>query len=148
MRLLDLALAAKDVITGPGKWARHNRDDGKGGHCAMGAIEEALGVRHIGRGAENNPLAKQLVVRLGRLINPKIRHDDESKLVEVCAGRVMRFNDQGSQRKVLNLFQRAADQLKQEYDSRRYKRQVNAMLREAAKTPALAKVELHEKLRA
>lgn len=62
MRLLDLAIKAKAVITGQGKWTKDERDDGDGAHCALGAIEEALGLQH--ETAENHPQASKLVVEM------------------------------------------------------------------------------------
>lgn len=160
MRLFELALKAKNVLVGPGKWTEHVRDNGNGAHCALGALEVALGYDANPDDAdlaEQDPKGRALIaemaVELGFPTFEEWKQENKDSLdsdyltkdqyISDCADTVMSFNDDvGTQRKVQGLFVRVANRLKKKWLERRTKQTVKGILKGAiagAKTEAKTK---------
>ena len=137
--LLAHAKAAKAVITPKGSWTKRARQRGNA-HCALGAIEEVLGLAPEtaeldGRGAALIiALARELGVPEHAAYRSAFRgYFSKLCYVSHCAAAVMKYNDARAttQRKVLRLFQRVIARLEDETKHRHSRRQVRQVRRGA-----------------
>jgi hypothetical protein len=140
--LLVHAKAAKAVIAPKGAWTKRARQRGHS-HCALGAIEEVLGLAP--ETAELDERGAALIVALARELGVRehavyrtVFRGNFSKLCYIshCAAVVMKYNDARTttQRKVLGLFQRVIDRLEGEAKHRRWRQQVRKLLKGATTT--------------
>jgi hypothetical protein len=140
--LLAHAKAAKAVITPKGAWTKCARQRGHS-HCALGAIEEVLGLAP--ETAELDDRGAALIMALARELGVREYATYRrafrgyfSKLCYIthCAAVIMKFNDARTttQRKVLGLFQRVIDRLEGEAKHRRGRQQVRQLLKGATTT--------------
>jgi hypothetical protein len=135
--LLALAKRAKAIVTPKGAWTKHTRERGYA-HCALGAIEKALGLAPETaeldeRGAG---LIKAMARELGVREHPFGGYVSNLCYITRCAAVIMKFNDARTttQRDVLGLFQRVIDRLEGEAKHRRWRRQVRLLLKGATTT--------------
>jgi hypothetical protein len=137
--LLAHAKAAEAVITPKGAWTKRARQRGDA-HCALGAIEEVLGLAP--ETAELDERGAALIVALAQELGVREHaayqaafHGYFSKLCYVvhCAAVVMKYNDARTttQRKVLRLFQRVIARLEDEAKHCRSRQQVRQLLNDA-----------------
>jgi hypothetical protein len=133
--LLAHAEAAKAVITPKGAWTKRARQRGNA-HCALGAIEEVLGL--VPETAELDGRGAALIIALARelgVLEYAAYHAASrgyfSKLCYVvhCASVVMKHNDARSttQRTVLRLFERVIARLEAEAKHRRSGQQLRQL---------------------
>ena len=141
--LLVHAKAAKAVITPKGAWTKRARQRGNA-HCALGAIEEVLGL--VPETAELDERSAALIIALARELGVReytayrpASSGYFSKLCYVvhCAAVVMKHNDARTttQRKVLRLFERVIARLEAEAKHRSSGQQVRQLLNRAITKP-------------
>jgi len=149
--LLAHAKAAKAVIRPKGSWTKRARQRGNA-HCALGAIEEVLGLTPEtaeldGRGAALIiALARELGVPEHAAYRSAFRgYFSKLCYVSHCAAAVMKYNDARAttQRKVLRLFQRVIARLEDETKHRHSRRQVRQVrqVRRGATTKTVRRLQ-------
>lgn len=106
MATLELLKSAREILNKT--YVGRTRDNGHGGHCAIGAIEEALGKNHIEKTvlfgwAET--AAPDAIMLLGKKINPSIQN------VRTAAEHIASVNNLKGKDAILRVFDDAISAL-------------------------------------